>query len=118
MATFQPPADWPKIIILSGSPPKAAILLHPFQGKLVVQSAVIAEVMSFAVQGRMREEAHQVHAIIERHDDGTALLGKFAPIVIIALAVGIAAAIAPEHDRQFLIVLMLALPATGVNILR
>ena len=95
------PADWPPTVTLFLSPPNFAILrLHPFQRELLVEDAIIAEQMAFAVQRGMRQEAHQVQAIVDGDDDGLAVGGELARVIVVALAIDIAAAVDPEDDRQ------------------
>ena len=73
MLTAMPPADSPKIVTLSGSPPNAAmLLLDPLQARDLVHQAVVAgDVMrGFRAQLGVGEEAEGADAIrdADEHD--------------------------------------------------
>ena len=76
------------------------VALHPFQHGLLVEDAVVAEEMAFVIQRGMRQQAHQVQAILEGDDDGFAVRGHLAAVVAGRLAVEIAAAVNPDDHRK------------------
>ena len=88
------------------------VALHPSQHGLLVQSAVIGKIMALRIQCGMREKAEKAEAIIDGDDDGVALRRQFAPIVAVACAVEIAAAVDPDDHRK----LCSAINLRGVDI--
>ena len=94
------PADWPPMAMLFLSPPKLRdVLPHPFERKLLIEDAVVAK-ERLGIQRRMRQKAKEVQAVVDGDDDGVAQVSELAPVIVVALAVDIAAAMNPEDDRQ------------------
>ena len=79
------------------------VLLHPFERELLIEDAIVAEEMAFGIQRGMRQKAEKAEAIIDGDDDRVALRGQLAPVIIVALAVNIAAAMNPDDDRKLLV---------------
>src|SRR5262249_39072090 len=79
------------------------IALHPAERLLDVQDAIVAERMALIVQRRMREEAQEAQAVVQRDDYRGAPQGsprrELAPVVVVGGAVHIAAAVDPDQDR-------------------
>jgi len=68
--TLRLPPDCPQMVILSGSPPKAAILFftHLNGGQLIERSIVARYLMiGFPRQLRVREPAEDVDSVVQRH---------------------------------------------------
>ena len=86
------------------------VLLHPFQSLDLVQGAVVAgnAVFAFLAQLGQGQEAKQVHTVLDAHHDD-ALRRQFGGVELHlgSVAMVIAAAVDPNHDREQLIFRML-----------
>ena len=99
--TDMAPALWPKSVTLSGSPPKALILLgDPAQGEALVEDAVIAGEAELG-DG---QEAQGTQAVVQGDDHDIAGGGEVGAVVDgqRARAVDEGAAMEEDHDRQAL----------------
>ncbi len=77
--TEKEPADSPKMVMLAGSPPKAAMLfLNPLdRGGLVHQAVVAGGVVGrFGGELGMGEEAEDAEAVVHRNDDDAVAVRK------------------------------------------
>ena len=105
VATLNPPADSPKMVTLSGSPPKTGdVVAHPTQrGQLVLESPVRREPVGIG-QVPMTQEAQSAEAVIDGHDHGVAVAHQLpAPVEEDRAAPrGEAAAVDEDHDRSAL----------------
>ena len=79
------------------------VALDPAQHGLLVQDAVIAERVTFAVQRWVGKESEQAQPVIHRHDDSRAAVGpaggELAAVVVARLAVDVSTAVDP-HDHR------------------
>ena len=102
------PADSPKTVTRSGSPPKAAMFVpHPREGGDLVEQPQVGAVVTVAEV----EEAVRARAPVDRHADD-AVAGEAAAVVAAAGVEVEGAAGAPDHHRQP------AAPGSGVQMLR
>ena len=96
---LEAPEDWPPTVTLFLSPPNFAMLrCTHFMRELLIQSAIIGEEMAFGIQSGMREPADKAKPIIDGDDDGLAVSGELARVVVVALAVDQSAAVDPEDN--------------------
>ncbi len=98
-----PPANSPKIVTLSGSPPNARdISVHPLERRDLIHQPVISGglIGMFGCERRVVEEAEPAEPVIEADDDD-AMLRQARPVVEgkSRAAAAKPAAIDPHHDR-------------------
>ena len=97
--TDRPPADWPAIVTLCGSPPNRAMLrLHPAQGGLLIHQPVVAgRAAGRRRQRGMRQEAEGAEPVVDR-DDYDAVRRELGAVVVAGGVLREAAAVDPhEH---------------------
>ena len=73
-ATDPPPADWPKTVTRSGSPPNAAMLSRTHS-----RAATWSSRPRFGRRALDLGEALDAHAVVERHHDDAAVSGEPPP---------------------------------------
>ena len=98
--TLRDPADWPAIVTLPASPPKAAMFFFTHLSASTVSRIAKLPPPSSFMPGRERK-AQQVEPVGRGHDDD-ALGGKFCGVELDlgVVAVAVAAAMVEHHHRK------------------
>ena len=101
-ATLKPPADSPKMVTLSGSPPKAAMFscTQSQRGNLVLHAPIADQAVRIG-ELPVPEEAQRTQSVVDRDHDGVAVADQVAASVEEHRAAPRreAAAVDEHHDR-------------------
>ena len=99
-STDRPPADWPAMVTLCGSPPNSRdVALDPAQRRLLVHQAVVAgRAARPGGERRVREEAERAEPVVDRDDDD-AVRRELGAVVVAGAVQGEASAVDPHEHR-------------------
>ena len=99
-STDTPPADWPAIVTLCGSPPNWAMLCRTQRSAamLIHQAVVAGRATGPRGERRVGKEPERAEPVVDRDHDG-AVCGELGAVVVAGAVLGEATAVNPHQHR-------------------